>query len=71
MIKLLRHKVTNNWFVKDYSTGYVKKFDSDQKKEAMKDYRRLKRNAYGRAKTQILRELCGTSARQVKIDMGL
>ena len=69
MIKLLRHKITGNYFVKDYYKQTIKKFEN--KNDALKEYKRLKRNEHNREKNQILKELCGTSARQAKMDMGL
>jgi hypothetical protein len=75
MIKLLRHKTRQYWKVIEYnSNGSIRNakiFDADKRKDAVKYYKKLKRNAYNREKNQILKDLCGTSARQAKIDMGL
>lgn len=74
MIKLLRHKIEGYFIVKEYDykgVRYEKKYNPDQKAQALKDYKRLKRNAYTREKNSILSDICGTSARQAKIDMGL
>ena len=44
-------------------------------KDQPEKYRKLRikitRNRYARERNQILRDLCGTSARQARIDMGM
>lgn len=66
--KLYRSKVTGDYFIIG-PAGKTREWDT--KEETIKDYKRLNRNLLARQKNQILRELCGTSARQAKIDMGL
>ena len=75
MIKLLRHKTELYWIVRELnSNGSIrneKKFDPDNRKDAIKYCRKLKRNSYKREENQVLKDLCGTSARSARLDMGI
>jgi hypothetical protein len=72
MFKILRRKSTQKFVVaelKDYK--WVISQDFDTKEEALKRLKQLKRNAHKREENQILKDICGTSARSARIDMGL
>lgn len=67
-LRLMRNKATGLFRVLGIS-GMTKAFVYE--KDAIKDYKRLKSNRYAREKNEMLRDLCGTSARAAKLDMGL
>lgn len=72
MFKIFRRKSNNKYIVVEWKNGkHEISRDFDTKEEALKRLKQLKRNAYNREKNQILKDLCGCSARQAKIDMGL
>ena len=75
MIKLSRHKIDLEWYVREYNTNGTirieKVFPKDQRKEAVKYAKQLIRNLYNRERNAILKDLCGTSARSARLDMGI
>jgi hypothetical protein len=72
MIKLLRRKSNQKFVVAELKQGkWIMSADYETKEEAIKRMKELKRNAYKREENQILKDLCGTSARLARLDMGL
>jgi len=67
-MKLLQHKQTGMYRIVG---NYGSSGSFWTKKEALEDYKRVKRNAIKRERNQILSELCGTSARAARADMGM
>lgn len=78
-IKLSQSKEDLKWRVKIASSGDIAwqtiagPFDTKEEgKTAFDDnVKRLRRNAHNRAKNKILQDLCGTSARAARMDMGI
>lgn len=72
MIKLLRRKSTQKFVIAELRNNkWEISQDYDTKEEALKRIKQLKRNAHKREENQILRDMCGTSARVARLDMGL
>jgi len=73
MVKLMRHKQTSKLHVIEidrYGKMRQNKIVND-KQEAIVLMRKWNLNASKRLQNNMLRDLCGTSARQARLDMGL
>lgn len=71
MIKILRRKSNQKFVVAELKDNKWIISEDYEKVEALKRLKQLKRNAYKREENQILRDMCGTSARSARLDMGL
>jgi len=72
MIKILRRKSNQKFVVAELKNEkWIISQDYETKEEALKRLKQLKINAHKREENQILRDICGTSARMARIDMGL
>ncbi len=67
-MKLLRNKETNLVRVLGIY-GFSNYFET--KEEALKDYKRVKRNTLKREQNQMLSDITGISAKAARLDMGL
>jgi hypothetical protein len=72
MVKLMRSKKTGNLHLIEIEQGKIRqnKIVSDIS-EAKTLKKKWAKNQYKRLENQMLRDICGTSARQARIDMGL
>ena len=68
--RLVKNKATGERAIVIYATGEVVT-EYAQKARYTELRKKAINNANSRAKNDILRELCGTSARQARIDMGI
>jgi hypothetical protein len=72
MFKILRRKSTQKFVVAELKNGkWIISQDYETKEEAIQRMKELKRNAYKREENQILKDICGTSARSARLDIGL
>ena len=72
MIKIMRRKSNQKFVVAELKdNNWIISQDYDTKEEAFKRLKTLKRNAHKREENQILKDICGTSARSARLDMGL
>mgnify|MGYP001359603492 CR=1 FL=1 len=71
MVKLLRNTKTHLFRVMSIKEGIVTYSEYSDYHIANELCKKLKRNEKKREENQILQDLCGTSARQARIDMGL
>lgn len=67
---LLRHAQTGFKAIRNNETGvFIREIDSPVEYQALRKI--AFRNSALRAKNMVLRELCGTSARAARLDMGI
>ena len=67
MLALYRHKTNGTFVLLDRKS----KTEYTNEKDARQAYAKALRNKNAREKNELLRDLCGTSARVARLDMGL
>jgi hypothetical protein len=72
MIKAYKHKINGSYTVIDWRQGKVyARQDNLTLQKAKQLKKQWQNNEYRRAQNEVLRDLCGTSARAARLDMGL
>lgn len=75
-LKILRHKITGKFHVREYEyTGSAYNMNKESIVDTLEEAKKIKKHynrlANKREENAMLRELCGTSARAARKDMGL